>query len=318
VAKNALGRGLDALLGETEDTFSLANNNTGGKAVSGLPEGIETDNDGVLYAAVSKLLPNPRQPRREFAEEALEELAASIREHGIIQPVTVEEAGNGLFYIIAGERRTRAAKLAGLVKIPVQVRKYSDNKKLEIALIENIQREDLNPLEEARAYTDLMELSNLNQEDVAKRVGKKRSTIANAVRLLRLPDDMQQAIVKKTLTAGHARALLSVTDEKSQRLLFEKIISEGVSVRETERFAQKLNAGGLQDDGVFGNTPARIKNALTRESSRRDPDLTFTEQKFIDVLGTKVNIKGDLDKGMIQIDYFSRDDLNRLYEIIVK
>jgi ParB family chromosome partitioning protein len=328
VAKNALGRGLDALLGDAEESSGAGGYGAsfgsvaGGAALPELPAGIERGEDGVLLAPVDRLVPNPHQMRREFEPEALEELADSIRENGLIQPITIEDAQNGSFFIIAGERRTRAAKLAGLTKIPVLLKKFSDRQKLEIALIENIQREDLNPLEEAQAYAQLMELSGLNQEDVAKRVGKKRSTIANAVRLLRLPDDMRQALIAGSLSAGHARALLSVTGGEAQRGLFERVIADGLSVREAEQYAQILNAGGSL--ALLGGTSSgakksglRIKNAPPEESSR-DPDLTFIEQKFIDVLGTKVDINGDFDKGSIQIDYFSRDDLDRLYEIIAK
>ena len=176
-----------------------------------LPAGITMGDDGTLYADIDALQPNPHQPRVEFESGALEELAESIREHGIIQPVTVEDAGGGTFYIITGERRTRAARLAGMTRVPVQLRQYSDEHKLEVALIENIQREDLNPIEEALAYRKLMELENLSQDEVAKRVGKNRSTITNALRLLKLPEDMQTAARTRatfsTQSGGPARAV---------------------------------------------------------------------------------------------------------------
>jgi ParB family chromosome partitioning protein len=310
VAKNALGRGLDALLGDANDSSA----NPAGAQTNSLPAGVEQGKDGVLLVSIERLLPNPHQMRRDFEPEALQELADSIRENGIIQPITIEDIQNGSFYIIAGERRARAAKLAGLTHIPVLIKKFSDRQKLEVALIENIQREDLNPLEEAQAYAELMELSNISQEDVAKRVGKKRSTIANAVRLLRLPHDVQHALTTGTISAGHARALLSVLDTTSQRALFEHIVQNALSVREAEQCAQTINAGGTFDEA---NTKkdVRIKTAPAQDS--RDPDLAFIEQKFIDALGTKVNIKGDFEKGSVQIDYFSREDLNRLYDIII-
>lgn len=243
MAKNhGLGKGLGALLKESEiDAVSVAEA-TGavkpaedpaapasepasqagaeeGSASKGLskkaskiklPAGIESDDDGQLWVNPSLLKPNPHQPRTEFDEEKLSELAESIREHGIIESIVVEDAGDGSFYIIAGERRTRAARIAGLEKVPVTLRKFSEQKKLEIALIENIQRDDLNDIEEAQAYYKLMELGGLTQEQVAVRVGKNRATVANAIRLLKLPEDMQNALAKGAITAGHARAILSV------------------------------------------------------------------------------------------------------------
>ncbi len=313
--KFGLGKGIDALLGEAKDEeisspVSLQSVNSANFTPvfeRNLPAGIEADENGQLWVKVAALKPNPHQPRTEFDQDQLQELADSIKEHGILQPVTIEDAGSGEFYIIAGERRTRAAKLAGLEKIPVQLKKYTDQKKLEVALIENIQRADLNAIEEAKAYYQLMEMSGLNQEEVAARVGKKRSTVANAVRLLKLPDDMQEAIVKGDLTAGHARALLSVSDRTNQRILFGKITGDGLSVRKAEELAGELNAGA--------------KNKKNKEKDKkqdnRDPDFIELEQKFIDALGTKVQLKGSNDKGSITIDYFSKSDLDRLYQIII-
>lgn len=320
--KPALGKGIGALIEEssilkTGNISEISNpsskqEDSVGSAVTpvtNLPEGIIQEEDGSLSLEVSRLVPNPHQPRKEFKEEALLELADSIREHGIIQPVTVEDAGNGQFYIIAGERRTRAAKLAGLTKIPVQLKKYSDQRKLEVALIENIQRSDLNPIEEAVAYQKLMEMSQLNQEELAQRVGKNRSTVANALRLLKLPEDMQSALESGAITSGHARALLSVNDSSDQRILFGRITGSGLSVREAEQQAAELNGGG------------RIKTTEKKPSSsstKKDPDLAALEQQYIEVFGTKVSIKGNLDKGSIVIEYFSRDDLDRLHNIITE
>jgi ParB family chromosome partitioning protein len=310
VAKAVLGRGLDALLGDADESFSASFADTQRDAPR-LPEGITRGDDGVLFADIAKLLPNPRQPRREFESETLAELADSIREHGVIQAVTIEETTDGNFYIITGERRCRAAKLAGLSRVPVQLKKYSDSKKLEVALIENIQREDLNPLEEARAYEELMRLNNLSQDETAKRVGKKRSTVANALRLLRLNGEMQSAVLDGSLSAGHARAVLSVNDEADRRALFERIRAEEMSVRQAEKAAQTLN----------GETPAEARKERrenVKPQPARNPDLAFVEQKFIDALGTKVSIKGGIDKGAILIEYFSREDLDRLYDIITQ
>lgn len=274
-----------------------------------LPKGVEMDSNGQLFVDPELLKPNPYQPRTEFDEEKLNELAESVKIDGILQPVTIEDAEDGTFYIIAGERRTRAAKIAGLTKVPVQLKKYNDEKKLELALIENIQRENLNAIEEAKAYDQLMKMSGLTQEDVAKRVGKGRPTVANALRLLKLSKEMQDALVEEKISAGHARALLSVEDKDKRNQLFEKIIRENLSVREAEKFAGLLNNGGSLDDK--GGSSSGKKDAPVR-----DPNFVDLEQQFIDSLGTRVVMKGDFNKGSIQIDYFSRADLDKLYTLI--
>lgn len=270
------------------------------------PDGLSVDEFGQLFAKIDALIPNPQQPREEFDEEKLGELADSIREHGILQAITVEDAGDGKFYIIAGERRTRAAKMAGLSKIPVQVRKYDDQKKLEVALIENIQRADLNAVEEARAYYKLMQISGLSQDQIAARVGKNRSTVANAIRLLKLPEDMQDALIEQKITPGHARALLAVKDSADRKLLFAKIVEGGMNVRRAEEMAAKLNSGSAR------------KNAPQKPSAKsRDPNFSEIEQKFIESLGTKVSLNGSMEKGKIEIDYYSKDDLDRIYSLIL-
>jgi ParB family transcriptional regulator, chromosome partitioning protein len=301
--KAGLGRGLDALMSENEAEEPAL-------PLSGmkLPAGIEMDDNGTLWVAPALLKPNPHQPRQEFPEAALQELADSIREHGVVQPVLIEDAGDGFFYIIAGERRTRAARIAGLSKIPIQLRHYNEEKKLEVALIENIQRSDLNPVEEASAYYKLMELGGLSQDDVAKRVGKNRSTVANALRLLKLPEDMQTALANGEITAGHARALLSVEKQADQRVLFGRIVGSGLSVREAEQLAGEYNSGN-------GATEKKVQKSVPPP---RDPDMAAIEQKFLEIFGTRVSLKGSLDRGTLQIDYFSREDLDRLYNIIVK
>lgn len=307
MAKKALGKGLDALMQENAINDSLDTvANIANVSATVLPKGVQQEENGSLSVDISLLVPNPHQPRTEFESESLQELADSIREHGVLQPPTIEDAGNGTFYIIQGERRTRASKLAGLSRIPVILKKYSETDKLEVALIENIQRENLNPVEEAVAYQKLMEMGKLSQEEMAQRVGKKRSTVANALRLLKLPEDMQNALVSGEITAGHARALLSVVNPADQRILFARIIGNGLSVREAEEAATELNNGGR----------VVTKKKVTKET-KKNPDITSIEQQFIDVLGTKVSLKGDLQKGSIVIDYFSSDDLDRLYNIIL-
>ena len=263
-----------------------------------------TQGDEVKIVPLSAVEPNPDQPRKAFDQEALEELAASIKEQGVLQPLLVESWASG-YRIVAGERRWRAAQLAGLDEVPVLVRSFTEESRMEIALIENIQRADLKPMEEARAYRNLMEAFNLTQDDVAKKVGKQRSTVANALRLLKLPDFMQGAIDLGTLTPGHARAILSVTLPESQKTLFQAIVTEGLSVREAEERAQRLNAGS-----------APVAKAVTAAPVRRMPEIAELEQRFIERLGTKVIIKGDAKKGKIEISYHSADDLDRLYEVL--
>ncbi|MGP1564756.1 MAG: ParB/RepB/Spo0J family partition protein [Treponema sp.] len=271
-----------------------------------LPAGVTMDENGSLWVETALLKPNPHQPRSEFDAKSLDELADSIREHGILEPIVIEQADEG-FYIIMGERRTRAAKIAGLEKVPVRLGKYDEQKRLELALIENIQRADLNPIEEALAYYNLMQMSDLSQDEVAKRVGKKRPTVANALRLLKLPEDMQKSLIDLQITAGHARALLSVNNPADQRILFGKIVGSALSVREAEALAAEYNNGGR----ASGKKVKKI-------NIRKDPDIAEIEQKFIEIFGTKVILKGNIDKGTIQIDYFSRQDLDRLYNVIAQ
>ena len=304
-----LGRGLDALMGGGASNTPLSGLGSAkdikkdeeGKPVN-LPEGVNVDDDGTLWANPADFVANPKQPRTEFDQKKLEELADSIRENGIIEPIIIEPAGDGKFYIIAGERRTRASLLAGLTKVPVQIRKFDEIQRLQVALIENIQRADLNPIDE---YYNLMELGELTHEEVAKRVGKNRSTVTNSVRLLKLPDDMKKSLIDGQITSGHARALLSVTNPADQRIMFGKIIGSGLNVREAEELAQLYNNGGR----AASSKPAK-------KAVKKDPEIARIEQKFIDVFGTKVTLKGTLEKGSIEINYFTKEDLNRLYTII--
>lgn len=304
-----LGRGLDALMGSVSDVSNEIRQTVHGDAggiSANLPAGVTMDENGSLWVETALLKPNPHQPRSEFDAKSLDELADSIREHGILEPIVIEQADEG-FYIIMGERRTRAAKIAGLEKVPVRLGKYDEQKRLELALIENIQRADLNPIEEALAYYNLMQMSDLSQDEVAKRVGKKRPTVANALRLLKLPEDMQKSLIDLQITAGHARALLSVNNPADQRILFGKIVGSALSVREAEALAAEYNNGGR----ASGKKVKKI-------NIRKDPDIAEIEQKFIEIFGTKVILKGNIDKGTIQIDYFSRQDLDRLYNVIAQ
>lgn len=309
MAKIGLGKGIDAVFGDNDFTSNDSpndlhtqkdtDNKAEGKRVLSEGETLLTELDASL------LLPNPYQPRKEFDQLALEELASSIREHGIVEPVIVSQSTDGNYYIVGGERRVRAAKIAGLEKVPVCIKQYTKEAMLEIAIIENIQREDLNALEEALAYNELMLMGNLNQEEVASRVGKSRSAVANALRLLKLPEDMKKALGQAEISAGHARAILSVINPQDQRVLFARIIGSNLSVRDAEQMAQSLNGKGI--------VPQKAK---AQKTETQDPDLLAFEEQFREKLGTKVKIKGDFEKGSIEISYFSSEDLEHLYSLI--
>jgi ParB family chromosome partitioning protein len=302
-----LGKGLDALLenNDGDDSYSAQGEDqaVSSPAVTAAPRNKAQD---IVQLPVDKLVPNPGQPRKNFDETELQELAGSIKTYGIIQPIIAADTGDGSYIIIAGERRTRAAKLAGLDTVPVIIRDYTDQKKLEISLIENIQRTDLNPIEEAAAYKNLMDFSNLSQDELATRMGKNRSTVANALRLLKLPIEIQKSIEEGKVSSGHARALLSVIDVKSRDKLYREILTNEVSVRETEKRAAAVNT----------EKPGKAKNAQSGKVSKRPPEVGAMEEKFIGKLGTKVIIDGDMNKGKIHIDYYSMEDLERLYEIL--
>lgn len=294
-----LGRGFDAILGSLDEDVPVQ---SGARVAEGGARPLE----GLIQLPLTELKANPDQPRKEFAEEALDELAASIRERGIIQPLLVEPDPQGSGYIIiAGERRYRAAQRAGLGSVPALVRQVSEEERLEIALIENIQRADLTPLEEARAYRHLMETVGLTQEEVAQKVGKQRSTVANALRLLKLPSEMQSALEENRMTPGHARAILQVVNPAGQKALYGRIVNAGLSVREAEQQAQALNSGEKKAGGESPVSPG----------VKVDPQLLEVEQKLMEALGTRVEIRGQLEKGKLEITFYSADDLARLYEL---
>jgi ParB family chromosome partitioning protein len=286
MSKKALGKGIEALLQSTQ-------NKTGENAPSQID--------------LHLIKPSLNQPRKSFPDEGLQELSASIKEKGILQPIIVERNPDNTYGIIAGERRFRAAKLAGLDKIPVIIKEFSDSEKLEISLIENIQREDLTPIEEAQAYKNLLDFTKASQEELGKRLGKNRSTIANSIRLLKLPQNMQDALQKGKLTPGHARAILSLEDSALQIILYNSIVSGSLSVREAEVMATKLESKAED-----------LKEKLGKKKERSTPELEDIKEKFISILGTKIAIKGTLQKGKIEISYYSKEDLERIYEIIAK
>ena len=256
----------------------------------------------VVQLDIGHVRPNPNQPRKFFDEEALEGLAESIKSQGIIQPLTVEEIAPGEFSIIAGERRYRAAKIAGLDKVPAIVVSLSEVQRIQMSLIENIQRENLNAIEEASAYQYLIDHSGYTQEMVAQKVGKSRSAIANSLRLLSLSDKMKDDIVSGAMSAGHARAILSLINPADRELLRDKIVHEGLSVRDAEILAESYNKGH--------------KLIQRKKNTERDGEVVSIEEKFVSAIGARVEIKGSLDKGKLQIKFKSQKDLERLYALL--
>lgn len=292
--KPALGKGLSSLM--------PARRNRG---LEPIPETREDEHSRTPTSLpIDSIQVNPNQPRRAFREQQLAELADSIRQDGIIQPLVVRKAGDA-FQLVAGERRLRAAKLAGLAQVPVVVQDISDERLLEVALVENIQREDLHPIELAQAFERLSNDLGLNHEEIGKRTGKDRATITNSIRLLQLPMDLQELVADRKLSPGHARALLKVKSEEQQRSMALKAIAEGWSVR-------ALEAASLRPE--LPNT-----RVIQPESSPPDPNLVSATDELERALGTKVRIsesKGG--KGRIEIEYYSLDDLNRLYFYITR
>jgi ParB family chromosome partitioning protein len=283
--RKALGRGLSALLGTPT------------------PEAIESEK--LREIDIDRIVPNTQQPRKHFNEDALNELADSIRTHGLIQPVVVRALPENLYELIAGERRWRAAQRAGLMRLPALVREPGEDSSLEIALIENLQREDLNPIEEAQAYEKLIVEYGLTQEEVARRVGKSRVTITNMLRLLRLPAEVQQWIGEDRLTTGHAKALLSLSDLGSILDAARKIIQGSYSVRQAEMLVSRYGQNGAKD------TP-------NGEAEVVDPNVKAAIHTLEQALGTKVTIQESRGRGRIELHFFSSDEMHRLYEGLMK
>ena len=280
-------RGLNALLANIED----------------LSSDVKTE-DKIYSVPVEKLVPNPDQPRKIFNEESLIELAGSIRANGIIQPLVVKKAGDE-YIIIAGERRYRAAKMADLAEVPVIIKEYDEAKTREISLIENLQREDLNAMEESEAIRELMETYGLTQEEVAQKLGKARPSIANTLRLLNLTNEVKEYVRRDKLSAGHARALLAITNAQAQVEMAKKAILEGWSVRETEKQVKYL----LKPETKPNKMTEKVREKMSVEMKSFVDDMTR-------VFATRVRLMGNETKGRISIDYFSNDDLQRIYEII--
>ena len=257
----------------------------------------------IVNIDINKIAPNPRQPRSEFNKESLQDLANSIKEQGVIEPILTRMRG-GKYELVAGERRLRAARLAGLAIVPSIVKDFTDEQSLELALIENLQREDLNPLDEAEGYSRLAREFKLTQEQIAKKVGKNRATVTNMVRLLSLPDKIKQSLRKQEITAGHARAILAVDDSAKQLEIWKQIISSKLNVRDVEILAAGKSA------------KHKIKKGGRKRAFTRNAELNLLVEKLITHLGTKVRIFGAQDRGKIEIHYYSKEDLERILEIL--
>jgi len=279
-----------------------------GRGLGALIPTAEAGQSGLLVLNLSAVVPNPRQPRGHFDEEHLEELALSLREFGMLQPILVRPVGEGRFEIIAGERRFRAARLAGLEQIPAIVRHTDDNQLLTEALVENIHRADLNPLEEAAAYQQLLEDFGMTHDALAQRLGKSRSAISNGLRLLGLPLGLQQRVANRTLSAGHARALLAIDDPHKQEALAQRVVAEDLSVRQTEELVRKLLAGG--------DLSTAMTSLAAAAAARNASPLGGLADRLSDVLATKVAIKGTARRGKLVIEYSGSDDLDRLLGIL--
>ena len=290
--RKGLGKGLDSLIPENKSVKSAVK-----------PEKAEESvKTGEQMLKINQVEPNREQPRKYFEEDALLELADSIKQYGVLQPLLVRKRKD-YYEIIAGERRWRAAKIAGVKEVPVIIKEYTEQQAVEIALIENIQRENLNPIEEAMAFKKLLTEFNLKQDEVAERVSKSRTAVTNSMRLLKLGEKVQQMIIDDMITTGHARALLAIDDEEQQYLLATKIFDEKLSVRETEKLIKSLK-----------NPKKQVKVVKTVENAFVYDDLA---EKMKRVLGTKVSIspKGN-GKGKIEIEYYSDDELERMFEMI--
>ena len=303
MAKPALGRGLGALLGESP----IAKPPVPAPISNTVPEAASATDarERVERVALDRIRPCPFQPRKDFSPETLRELADSIKEQGIVQPLIVRER-DGHLELIAGERRWRAAQLLGLTEVPVILRQADDRAVLELALIENLQRENLNPIEEAHGYAQLVEQFQLKQEEVATKVGKSRAVVANALRLLKLPPSIQTSIREGRLSVGHAKVILGLASEKHQKLAFERILKEGLNVRQTEGLVARLQA---REAGTV--TRLGVITPLTR-----DAHVANLENQLRERLGTKVHLRYAQGKGALEIAFFSDAELERILQVL--
>ncbi len=304
VKRNGLGKGLDSLIPNKSDKLAKpeTKKNNSETKVSPAKKVKEDQKTSEILLKINQVEPNRDQPRKEFDEDALLELADSIKQFGILQPLLVQKKKD-YYEIIAGERRWRAAKLAGLKEVPVLIKSYTDQEIVEISLIENIQRENLNPIEEAMAFKRLLEEFHLKQDEVAERVSKSRTAVTNSMRLLKLSDKVKQMIIDDMISTGHARALLAIEDEEQQYLLATKIFDEKLSVRETEKLVKSLK------------NPKKEVKKITPEHQFIYNDIA---EKMKSIMGTKVNINAKANgKGKIEIEYYSEEELERIYDLMM-
>lgn len=296
VKRNGLGKGLDSLIpNKTVKTTEKQANKT-------QKEKVKVEKSGETIVKITQVEPNSEQPRKDFDEDALLELADSIKQFGVLQPLLVQKK-NDYYEIIAGERRWRAAKLAGLKEVPVLVREYTEQEVVEISLIENIQRENLNPIEEAIAYKRLLKEFHLKQDEIAERVSKSRTAVTNSMRLLKLNSKVQQMVIDDMISTGHARALLALEDEEQQYTIANKIFDEKLSVRETEKLIKILK------NPKKNAKKEKIEHTFIYEN---------LEEKMKGIMGTKVNVNPKSNgKGKIEIEYYSEEELERIFDLIM-
>lgn len=294
--KSGLGKGLDSLIPNKKNDISDSKVEKKQEKENDLPK------SGEIMVRINEVEPNRDQPRKDFDEDALMELADSIRQFGILQPLLVQKKKN-YYEIIAGERRWRAAKLAGIKEVPIIVKDYTDQEIVEISLIENIQRENLNPIEEAMAFKRLLQEFQLKQDEVAERVSKSRTAVTNSMRLLKLSPRVQQMIIDDMISTGHARALLAIDDEEQQFILANKIFDEKLSVRETEKLVKALK---------------NPKKEVKKEKSEHTFIYENIEEQIKNIMGTKVSVNQKANgKGKIEIEYYSEEELERIYDLLM-
>ena len=300
--KSGLGRGLDALFPEKTVQSKHQDTKKADNAVNSLiSQDKEEKNSGVMMVKISKVEPNREQPRKKFDEDSLLELSESIKQYGVLQPLLVSDKKD-YYEIIAGERRWRAAKLAGIKEIPIIIREFSNQETVEISLIENIQREDLNPVEEAMAYKRLIDEFHLKQDEIAERVSKSRTAVTNSLRLLKLDPRVQNMVIEEMITAGHARAILGISDPDTQEMVAAKVFDHKLSVRETEELVRKILNPSKKKEKVSNTAEDAVYESL--------------EEKMKGITGTRVFIRRKKNnKGKIEIKYYSRDDLERIIDL---
>lgn len=316
-AKGGLGRGLNSLFpSETQEQPEAPSTAqpAAPESTPGAPPVLEASQAGLMMVPVSNISPNPHQPRGSFNEENLEELTASIREHGVLQPLVVTQSDkigqSSRYNLIAGERRWRAAMLAGLDEVPVVVKEASSREMLELALVENLQRADLNPVEEATAYRSLVDDFGMKQDEVADRVGKSRTSVNNSLRLLRLPPPILEALAAGTLSEGHARALLQIPEVEAQLIIAERIASQGLSVRQVEALARRL-AESVE-------APEEAEESQDGQSDDLYDPIRDLEEQFRTALGTKVQLSRSRRGGRLVIYFYSDEELDRIYGTIIR